>query len=152
MRLGDLDALKKEVVGMMINKADDLEEVEFEINSALASVCEKIDNAPTVEAFTKEDMAGAYNEGYACGSRENTRPQGEWIPVSERLPDKNMPCLVSGGKLNLTQIAMYSDLMETIDHKIFYIGDYGKDDFRNITEFVNAWQPLPEPYKKGGKK
>lgn len=49
---GDLisrEALKKEVVGMMINKADDLEEVEFEINSALASVCEKIDNAPTVD-------------------------------------------------------------------------------------------------------
>ena len=37
-----------------------------------------IDNAPTVEAFTKDDMTGAYNEGYACGSRENERPQGEW--------------------------------------------------------------------------
>ena len=42
-----------------------------------------IDNAPTVEAFTKEDMAGAYNEGYACGSRENTRPQGEWLEPYE---------------------------------------------------------------------
>lgn len=38
-----------------------------------------IDNAPTVETFTKDDMSGAYNEGYACGSRENKRPQGEWI-------------------------------------------------------------------------
>ena len=38
-----------------------------------------IDNAPTVEAFTKEDMSGAYNEGYACGSRESERPKGEWL-------------------------------------------------------------------------
>lgn len=30
----------------------------------------EIDNAPTVEGFTKEDMSGAYNEGYVCGSRE----------------------------------------------------------------------------------
>ena len=37
-----------------------------------------IDVAPTVETFTKDDMAGAYNEGYACGSRESERPKGEW--------------------------------------------------------------------------
>lgn len=77
-------------------------------------------------------------------------PRGGWIPISERLPDKNMPCLVSVGKFNFTQIAMYSDLMETIDHKIFYQGDYGKNNFQNITEYVKAWQPLPEPYQEGG--
>ena len=76
--------------------------------------------------------------------------QGDWISASERLPDKNMPCLVSVGKFNFTQIAMYSDLMETIDHKIFYQGDYGKNNFQNITEYVKAWMPLPEPYKKEG--
>lgn len=78
--------------------------------------------------------------------------QGDWIPVSERLPDKNMYCLVSVGKIHLTQIAMYSDLMGTIDHRIFWQGDYGKNNFQNITEYVRAWQPLPEPYKEGGAK
>ena len=70
----------------------------------------------------------------------------EWIPVSERLPEKNMACLVAVGKFNLTQIAMYSDLMGTIDHRIFYQGDYGYDSFEDITEYVKAWMPLPEPY------
>ena len=44
------------------------------------SVDNLIDNAPTVEVYTKDDMAGAYNEGYMCGSREaeKARPQGEW--------------------------------------------------------------------------
>lgn len=38
-----------------------------------------IRNAPTVDI--KDEIAGAYNEGYACGSRENKRPQGEWITI-----------------------------------------------------------------------
>lgn len=75
--------------------------------------------------------------------------QIRWIPVNERLPEKNMECLVCVGKLNFTQIAVYSDLMKTIDHKIFYQGDYGKDNFENITQYVKAWMPLPEPYKEG---
>ena len=77
---------------------------------------------------------------------ENQR-KDDWIPVSERLPDKNMPCLVSVGYFNFTQIAMYSDLMGTIDHNIFWQGDYGKNNFQNITEYVNAWMPLPERYE-----
>ena len=106
-----------------------------------------IDNAPTVPL---PDFKEGYKQAIIDGKTNFSRPQGEWIPVSERLPDKNMPCLVSVGKFNFTQIAMYSDLMETIEHKIFYQGDYGKNNFQNITEYVNAWQPLPEPYKKGG--
>ena len=73
--------------------------------------------------------------------------QLKWIPVSDHLPEKNMACLVAVGELNLIQIAMYSDLMGTIDHKIFYQGDYGKDSFEDITEYVKAWMPLPLPYK-----
>ena len=44
----------------------------WEVNRILVH----IDNAPTVDI--KDQIAGAYNEGYACGSRENERPQGEW--------------------------------------------------------------------------
>ena len=72
----------------------------------------------------------------------------KWIPVSERLPEKNMVCLVAVGKINLTKIAVYSDLMGTINHKIFWRGDYGHENFRNITEYVKAWMPLPQPYKE----
>ena len=78
--------------------------------------------------------------------REGTLPANDWIPVSERLPEKNMACLVSVGRLYLTQIAIYSDLMGTIDHKIFYQGDYGHRNFENITGYVKAWLPLPKTY------
>ena len=69
--------LKKEVVGMMINKADDLEEVEFEINSALASVCEKIDNAQAVDLWQmrQEATENALKKAEVLYDR----PKGEWL-------------------------------------------------------------------------
>ena len=76
--------------------------------------------------------------------------QTQWIPVSEILPETNMACLVSVGKLYLREIAIYSDLMGTTDHKIFYQGDYGHGNFENITEYVKAWKPLPKPHREEG--
>lgn len=39
----------------------------------------EIDNAPSVDI--KDQIAGAYNEGYMCGNKEaeKARPQGEWL-------------------------------------------------------------------------
>lgn len=95
-------------------------------------------------------LAGLKNEiiDNVCNRRLEQESKTRWIPVSERLPEKNMEYLVAVGKLNFTQIAMYSDLMGTIDHRIFYQGDYGKENFEDITQYVNAWMPLPEPYKE----
>lgn len=75
MRLGDLDALKEELKQYFSDGVLDSVSAKLAFNMILR----KIDEAPSVEGFTKEDMSGAYNEGYACGSRENERPQGEWI-------------------------------------------------------------------------
>lgn len=83
----------------------------------------------------------------ACKGAIELLEQTQWIPVSERLPEKNMACLVAVGKFNLTQIAIYSDLMGIIDHRIFYQGDVGHDNFKDITGYVKAWMPLPQTYK-----
>ena len=90
MRLGDLDALSAFVGDLRstLHKEQStfkaMKQSEFEIkDNMLLNFQYAIDNAPTVEGFTKEDMSGAYNEGYACGSRENERPQGEWVKVKE---------------------------------------------------------------------
>ena len=47
-------------------------------NRVLGWCKEFIDNAPTVNI--KDQIAGAYNEGYMCGNKEaeKARPQGEW--------------------------------------------------------------------------
>ena len=84
-----------------------------------------------------------FNERVKPLNQEQTR----WIPISEKLPEKNMACLVAVGKFNLTQMAMYSDLIGMIDHRIFYQGNVGYDDFEDITEYVKAWMPLPSSYQ-----
>ena len=38
-----------------------------------------IDNAPTVETFTKDEYEGAYLRGYVDSAKANERPKGEWI-------------------------------------------------------------------------
>ena len=91
-----------------------------------------------------------WNEKTCKQIKEALEQEPRWIPVSEseKLPKRNMACLVAVGKFNLTQMAMYSDLMGTIDHRIFYQGDYGDENFKDITQYVKAWMPLPEPYKE----
>ena len=74
----------------------------------------------------------------------------EWIPCSERLPDRYGKTLVTcgSGVWALVMIAVYSNLMG-ISKPCFWIGNVGKDDFENITDQVTAWMPLPKPWKDG---
>jgi hypothetical protein len=57
--------------------------------------------------------------------------KGEWIPVSERLPEEGTHILVS--------VRGEPDFVATDDYY-----SYGFDDWKDD---VTAWQPLPEPYK-----
>ena len=74
----------------------------------------------------------------------------QWIPVSERLPEKSGRYLVTrglnaaGNLWNRVYIINYSDLMGLIKEKIFWDGNVGKSDFQEIDDVV-AWMPLPEP-------
>ena len=106
-----------------------------------------IDMAGLSEWF---DSSDSYNEFViALSELPSVTPQElRWIPVSERLPEKDMACLVAVGRFNFTQIAVYSDLMGIIDHRIFYQGDVGHNSFKNITQYVKAWMPLPKPYSE----
>lgn len=74
-----------------------------------------------------------------------------WIPCSERLPENDDYILLSFENFSLPLVGRYDK-----DGEIggaFYIGDCDGDDTcvsNNL--FVNAWQPLPEPYKPGKEK
>lgn len=107
---------------------------------------ELIDNAPTVKFSlmpadeTKED---AYKRGYERGKiagilKANTRPKGEWIPVSERLPEINKEVIVTDTETSDTYTSEY-------------IGNgYWECDNGTFNNRIVAWQPLPKPYKKAG--
>ena len=62
---------------------------------------------------------------------------GEWIPCSERLPEKHVDVLVDFGDENPI-IAWYSSVNDTWKNSI-------TDHVIHIDAV--AWMPLPEPYK-----
>lgn len=67
--------------------------------------------------------------------REN---KGEWIPVSERLPEKNVWVLVTVEKSG----KCFQEIMRRSNYFEAWI-----DDIDYYTDEIIAWQPLPEPYK-----
>lgn len=104
-----------------------------------------INNAPTVPL---PDFKDGYKQAIRDGKTNFSRPQGEWIPVNERLPEEEdyRPCYG------------FEDgcVMWQTDN-----GDIGFGWYYNSTKCwsdiydepiktgkVIAWQPLPEKYKE----
>lgn len=75
------------------------------------------------------------------------RPHGEWIPCSERLPDKSGRYIVTEKRFatdDRKHNGRYQTMVEEID---FSNNKWVRANFFEII----AWMPLPEPYKKEGK-
>lgn len=100
----------------------------------------------------------AYEEGVlACKSaisRYNPNPKHRevctqmkqfWIPITERFPETDDYILISFENFNVPQVGRY-EADEDGDGE-FYPGD---EDFtyKSIDLYVNAWMPLPEPYRQ----
>ena len=103
-----------------------------------------IDSAPTVETEITEKQAILLliNNGWLVNHDKELRekwkrPQGEWIPVSERLPEK--------GNQSYLVTVDYGEGIICSCQRFFFNDEIGWND-----DCVIAWQPLPEPYKGGG--
>ena len=68
----------------------------------------------------------------------------KWIPCTEKLPESGKSILLSFENSVLPTVGEYKTDEEG---GAFYIGD---DDYNcaNYNLFVNAWMPLPEPYRE----
>ena len=75
------------------------------------------------------------------------QPQvGGWIPVSERLPEEGCGVLATvNGKHNNTTFIDALEIAEYDSDEGWIIEGY----LDWINPDVTAWQPLPEPYKRG---
>lgn len=117
-----------------------------------------IDNAPTVEltetevqeVLNKRCMTAVANEYLIALHNSQARPQGEWVPVSERLPEDMQRVLIwfeyyRYGDFNCMYQTYGFGYVCDGKWSPFINGETGWQDYRVI-----AWQPLPEPYKKGG--
>ena len=68
----------------------------------------------------------------------------QWIPCSERLPEEEEYILLSFANCTGLDIGRYENDGE---NDKFYPGDDEKS-YSSYGIFVNAWMPLPEPYKE----
>lgn len=97
-----------------------------------------IERLETLKRFLFHDECGRQNisVGKIIDLLKNAEKVGEWIPVSERLPDTNVNVLVT-----------YKD----DDNNFVVDTDYRNKTINNWLYFGNdviAWQPLPEPYRE----
>lgn len=70
-----------------------------------------------------------------------------WIPVEERFPEDDGYILLSFSNFNLPAVGRYEADQEG---GAFYLGDCDEEDTCISQDlFVNAWMPLPEPYRPG---
>lgn len=76
--------------------------------------------------------------------KNGTERDPGWIPVTERLPEPETYILVSFDNYALPNIATYR--VDDDGSGAFYPGD---EDYTYLSMkfFVNAWMPLPEPYR-----
>ena len=75
---------------------------------------------------------------------EDEEESGGWIPCSERLPEDESYILVSFENSTMPDIARYE---ENDEGGTFYPGDDEKS-YSSYGIFVNAWMPLPKPYRE----
>ena len=107
-----------------------------------------------------------YTDGYDDAKKKYERPQGEWIPVSEGLPDDLKPVNITW--TNHKPEPYYKDIKDksftatgiyfngqwywwsTFCADILAEYSFNYDDIIDRSIEIIAWQELPEPYKKGG--
>ena len=105
--------------------------------------------------INKDGIADVYDDTYDivihCESEEDQKDAKEalkeirrWIPVTEKLPEPETSILVSFDNFTLPAIATYR--VDDDGSGAFYQGD---EDYTYISVgfYVNAWMPLPEPYR-----
>lgn len=76
---------------------------------------------------------------------EEDEKEHGWIPVSERLPDPDKYIAISLDNCDIPAIGRY-----TVDDEgggTFRVGDQ-EESFLELNLVVDAWKPLPEPYRE----
>lgn len=92
----------------------------------------------------KSKLAEAIEKLAILEDATDTHVLSKWIPISERLPEDESYILVSFENSTMPDIARYE---ENDEGGTFYPGD-DEESYSSYGIFVNAWMPLPEPYKE----
>lgn len=89
-----------------------------------------------------KDIIREYMDNHSGDTNEMV---GKWIPVedTEHTPENESYVLVSFSNFDVPDIARYE---ENEEGGTYYPGD-DEESYLRYGLFVNAWQPLPKPYR-----
>lgn len=93
-------------------------------------------------ALVQNAIDGEYHDMEEVDVSEIERPEGKWIPVSERLPDLWAVVLVTDECGNAYEY----------ERRPFDENGNEYNEWCFFGRKIIAWMPLPEPYKEGGEK
>ena len=79
---------------------------------------------------------------------EEGKCNGMWIPVTEQLPKSNDYVLMSFENFTIPAIGRY-EVNDEGDGAWYLSNDDEGDTCCSAGLFVNAWMPLPDPYREG---
>lgn len=116
-----------------------------------------------MEKMYRVEMNSKGMPNFATAKEVADRPQGEWIPCSERLPDNIRPVLVTWKNTDPASYYQYIVGKHFIGTAHYHRGkwywyssvtedllaEYGKCETEEFDEAIEAvaWMPLPEPWK-----
>lgn len=147
----------KEIIHSHMGGATDTDDTEEKIREHIAECLHRIDNIRSFigsKEYTSNDEKCIRNievlktsitalEEYLSSKKKNGNDG--WIPVEERLPEDDRYILLSFENFSLPLVGRYE---ENEKGGAFYIGDCDEEDTCASNDlFVNAWKPLPEPYR-----
>lgn len=113
----------------------------YAINRTMSSVTSIQDVLRNLPSAQPEHSEGLYVDGFNDGYRDRMKDELlSWIPCSERLPEEKKEVLISA------ENELYIAELEIINDREYWSEVM---EYRYI-ENVEAWMPLPEPYRKDG--
>lgn len=89
------------------------------------------------------------NAESAINEQPTVQPEAQWIPVGEKLPETEDFVLASlSGKYRNTTFEHACEIADYADGK-WCIYAYPNMSAEKCAELIEAWMPLPTPYRKG---
>ena len=95
--------------------------------------------------FEEKEKCGEWLDAIELAKIAIALQSQKWIPISERLPKNEKYVLVSFKDATMPDIARYE--VDEHGNGAFYPSDCNAA-YASCGMFVNAWMPLPEPFKE----
>ena len=104
-----------------------------------------MNNQQAIDRLVKHLECGWSDETVdAIGMGIHALKETQWIPISERLPEEEEYILLSFANYTGLDIGRYE---KDGENDKFYPGD-DEETYAHYGLIVNAWMPLPKPYKE----